>query len=229
MDNFCSPRRSMTPNHFAHHSETYTHDVLNRYLRQDQITPAFVWDNVKSNLIPDENAYLLFDDTVLDKSHSFNIQSVHRQWSGNAGQVINGIGVVTCVYVNATLNRFWIIDYRIDTPDTDGKKKPAMYMLAHAIRHKRLVFRTMRMDSGCASKALMLQLHAANKSFFCPLKANRLVCDGPESKVHQPLGQLVGAMPKPNTASACICTSLRKGFTWVCSVWHFLPSARRMS
>ena len=229
MDNFCSPRRSMTPNHFAHHSETYTHDVLNCYLRQDQITPAFVWDNVKSNLIPDENAYLLFDDTVLDKSHSFNIQSVHRQWSGNAGQVINDIGVVTCVYVNATLKRFWIIDYRIDTPDTDGKKKPAMYMLAHAIRHKRLVFRTMRMDSGCASKALMLQLHAANKSFFCPLKANRLVCDGPESKVHQPLGQLVGAMPKPNTASACICTSLRKGFTWVCSVWHFLPSARRMS
>ena len=61
-----------TLTYFADHSETYTHDVLNRYLRQDQITPAFVWDNIKSNLVPDENAYLLFDNTVLDKHHSFN-------------------------------------------------------------------------------------------------------------------------------------------------------------
>jgi len=91
---------------------------------------------------------------------------------------------VTCVYVNATLKRFWIIDYGIDTPDTDGKKKPdhVCDMLAHAIRHKRLVFRTVRMDSGYASKALMLQLHAANKSFFCLLKANRLVCFLPSAR-----------------------------------------------
>jgi hypothetical protein len=176
--------------YFADHSEKHTHDVLNRYLRQDRITPSLVWDNVKSDLIPDENGYLLFDDTVLDKRHSFNIQAVRRQWSGNAGQVIKGIGVVTCVYVNATLNRFWIIDYRIYNPDTDGKKKPdhVSDMLAHTLTQKRSAFRTVRMDSWYASKALMLQIHAANKIFFCPLKPNRLVCD--DSKVHQPLGQL---------------------------------------
>jgi hypothetical protein len=129
-----------TLTYFADHSETYTHDVLNRYLREDHITPSLVWDNVKSDLIPDENGYLLFDDTVLDKRHSFNIQAVRRQWSGNAGQVIKGIGLVTCVYVNATLNRFWIIDYRIYNPDTDGKKKPdhVSDMLAHTLTHKRL-------------------------------------------------------------------------------------------
>jgi hypothetical protein len=176
-----------TLTYFAHHSQTYTniHPRCSQpLLRQDQITPAFVWDNVKSNLIPDENAYLLFDDTVLDKHHSFNIQAVCRQWSGNAGQVINGIGLVTCVYVNATLNRFWIIDYRIYNPDTDGKKKPdhVSDMLAHTLTHKRLAFRTVRMDSGYASKALMLQIHAANKSFFCPLKANRLVCFLPSAR-----------------------------------------------
>jgi hypothetical protein len=97
---------------------------------------------------------------------------------------------VTCVYVNATLKRFWIIDYRIYNPDTDGKKKPdhVSDMLAHTLTHKRLAFRTVRMDSWYASKALMLQIHAANKIFFCPLKPNRLVCD--DSKVHQPLSQL---------------------------------------
>jgi hypothetical protein len=181
-----------TLTYFADHSEKYTHDFLNRYLREDHITPSLVWDNVKSDLIPDENGYLLFDDTVLDKRHSFNIQAVRRQWSGNAGQVIKGIGLVTCVYVNATLKRFWIIDYRIYNPDTDGKKKPdhVSDMLAHTLTHKRLAFRTVRMDSWYASKALMLQIHAANKIFFCPLKTNRLVCDDLDSKVHQPLSQL---------------------------------------
>ena len=87
-----------TLTYFADHSEKYTHDVLNRYLREDRITPSLVWDNVKRDLIPDENGSLLFDDTVLDKRHSFNIQAARRQWSGNAGQVIKGIGVVTiCV------------------------------------------------------------------------------------------------------------------------------------
>ncbi len=174
-----SSQVNYTLTYFADHSETYTHDFLNRYLRQDRITLALVWDNVKSDLIPDDNAYQLFDDTVLDKHHSFNIQPVRRQWSGNAGKVIKGIGVVTCVYVNPTLKCFWIIDYRIYNPDTDGKHKPdhVSDMLAYAIRHKRLAFRTVLMDNWYASKALMLQIHAANKIFFCPLKANRLVCD----------------------------------------------------
>jgi hypothetical protein len=37
-----------TLTYFADHSETYTHDFLNRYLREDRITPSLVWDNVKS-------------------------------------------------------------------------------------------------------------------------------------------------------------------------------------
>jgi hypothetical protein len=209
-----SSQVNYTLTYFADHSEKYTHDFLNRYLRQDRITPSLVWDNVKTDLIPDENGYLLFDDTVLDKRHSFNIQAVRRQWSGNAGQVIKGIGLVTCVYVNATLKRFWIIDYRIYNPDTDGKKKPdhVSDMLAHTLTHKRLAFRTVLMDSWYASKALMLQIHAANKIFFCPLKPNRWSAMTLTAKFISPSPNCVGAMPKPNTASACICTSFRKGF-----------------
>ena len=37
-----------TLTYFADHSEKYTHDFLNRYLREDRITPSLVWDNVKS-------------------------------------------------------------------------------------------------------------------------------------------------------------------------------------
>jgi hypothetical protein len=37
--------------------------------------------------------------------------------------VINGISVVTCVYVNPEVDRFWIIDYRIYHQPTDGRQK----------------------------------------------------------------------------------------------------------
>ena len=51
-----------------------------------------------------KNGYILFDDTVLDKRHSDAIEEVIMQYSGNAGRVIKGIGVVTCVYVNPEIN-----------------------------------------------------------------------------------------------------------------------------
>ncbi|MBQ32001.1 MAG: transposase, partial [Deltaproteobacteria bacterium] len=48
--------------------------------------------------MPSEAGYVVFDDTVLDKSHSKHIDLVRRQYSGNAKSVIRGIGVVNCVY-----------------------------------------------------------------------------------------------------------------------------------
>ena len=42
---------------------------------------------------------------------------MRHPYSGNATQVIKGIGVVTCVYGNPALDLFWLIDDRIDAPD----------------------------------------------------------------------------------------------------------------
>ncbi len=188
-----STQVNYTLTYFADHSHKYVHDRLNRYLAKEQLTPALVWDNIKGEIIPDPDGYLLFDDTVLDKDHSFKIQIVRKQWSGNEGRVIKGIGVVTCVYVNPRLNRFWIIDFRIYDPDTDQKTKNehVSQMLDHALSHKKLPggpllpFATVLMDSWYASKALMLQIDDACKVFYCPVKSNRLVCDQPESKIHR--------------------------------------------
>jgi hypothetical protein len=38
--------------------------------------------------------------------------------------VIRGIGVVSLVYVNPKTEHFWVIDYRIFEPESDGKTKP---------------------------------------------------------------------------------------------------------
>ncbi|MFM6158585.1 MAG: hypothetical protein ACKPE3_37300, partial [Sphaerospermopsis kisseleviana] len=42
-------------------------------------------------IVPDENAYIIFDDTVLDKRFSEKIEIVRRQYSGNEHGIVKGI------------------------------------------------------------------------------------------------------------------------------------------
>ena len=100
-----------TLTNFADHCEQFSHDAINRYLRDERITPRLVWENVRTQVVPSVQGYLVFDDTVLDKHSSNQIELVRRQYSGNAKAVIKGIGVVTCVYVHPERDQFWLIDY----------------------------------------------------------------------------------------------------------------------
>jgi hypothetical protein len=115
---------------------------------------------------------------VLDKSFGPQIEVVRKQWSGNNKGVISAIGVVSCVYVNPETERFWVVDYRIFDPDTDGKTKldHVEEMLGSA-KHRRLPFQAVLMDSWYATKDLMLLIDGMKKAFYCPLKSNRQVDD----------------------------------------------------
>lgn len=74
-------------------------------------------------MVSDQDGYLLFDDTVLDKRFSQSIELVRRQYSGNEHRVIRGIGLISCAYVNVKSGQFWVIDYRLYNPDGDGNSK----------------------------------------------------------------------------------------------------------
>lgn len=163
--------------YFAEHAKTWSHDTIGRYLKGERITPRLVWEKVRDGLVPSEKGYLLFDDTVLDKNHARQIETVRRQWSGNAKRVIRGIGVVNCLYVNAETDQFWVIDYRIYDPETDGKSKldHVGEMLSNAVHQKRLPFRAVLMDTWYAAMPLMKQIERAGKHYYCPIKANRKV------------------------------------------------------
>ena len=115
---------------------------MKRYLEEDKLTARWVWENVKGQVIRSPQGYSAFDDTVLDHNSSFAIELVRRQYSGNAHGLIKGIGVVTCVYINPALDRFWIIDYRIYDPAHDGKTKldHVRDMLHNALSDKQLPF-----------------------------------------------------------------------------------------
>ncbi len=181
-----SSQINYTLTNFAHHSQQYSHDRLNRYLGGDKLTPRLLWEQVKDIITTAPTGYLLFDDTIADKNYSFAIELVRRQYSGNAHAIINGIGIVTCVYVNPETEQFWVIDYRIFDKTGDGKSKldHVREMFDHTREPKLLPVRTVLMDSWYATRPLMLHIERAGKLFYCPLKDNRLVNEGGADHIH---------------------------------------------
>lgn len=187
-----SSQINYTLTYFADHSQGFSHDMINRYLRQDKMTPRLLWDNVKDDLVPSANGFIVFDDTVLDKNYADGIELVRRQWSGNAKTVIKGISVVTGVYVNPEWDRFWAIDYRLYAPQDDGKTKRAhvQEMLLNWVYHQALPFPTVLMDSWYAARSVMQAIEALPKIYYCPLKANRLVDDTDGQQAHRRVDSL---------------------------------------
>ena len=164
-----------TLTYFAEHKEGVSHDAVNRYLARDKLPPALVWEHVKNDIDQSEEGYLIFDDVVLDKRDSTSIEITKWQYSGNEGRVINGIGVVTCVYYQPKVKKFWAIDYRIYSPEEDGKSKlQHVYdMLQNAIFSKNLKFKTVLMDTWYATDFLMKEIDRLGKIFYCAIKSNR--------------------------------------------------------
>jgi hypothetical protein len=194
--NYCqyllSSQINYTLTNLADHLEATTHDQINRYLRREKLTPRLLWENVKLLIQVSEKAYIIFDDTVLDKRYSEDIELTRRQYSGNEHRVLRGIGVVSCVYVNPETGQFWVIDYRIYEPDEDGKTKldHVLEMLKSLVYSKLIPFSTVLMDSWYATKTLMQYIDKLGKYYYCPLKKNRLVDDTGGTEEYKPIESL---------------------------------------
>ena len=167
-----------TCTNLAEHFENLDHNSVYRYLKTERLTPRLLWERVKDQIVYSPAGAIIFDDTVLDKSYSSAIEGVRRQYSGNAHAVIKGIGLVTCVYYNPELNRFWVLDYRLFDPDRDGKTKlDHVSDMLDSLKFRAVEFRFCLMDSWYATMPVMRRLITEQKIFYCPLKRNRLVDD----------------------------------------------------
>jgi hypothetical protein len=173
-----SSQINYTCTYLADHLESLNHDNVNYFLAHAAIRPRNVWKTIRHTFVASSEGYLLFDDTVLSKVHSRKIELVRSQWSGNAHGIIKGIGVVNCVYFNALTNQFWLLDYRIFAPDTDGKTKidHVLDMLA-SVKHRGIVYGCVLMDSWYAATTILKYVIGEQKLFYCPLKTNRKVDD----------------------------------------------------
>lgn len=172
-----SSQINYTLTNFSEHVEALSHDMVNRYLRDEKLTPMLVWEHAKSDIKQSKNGFIVFDDSILDKNHSRHIESVRWQYSGNTHGIVRGIGLVNCIYINPETEEFWLIDYRIFDPERDGKSKVdhLQDMLKNALYSKKISFTTVLVDTWYASNKFMLFVHDLGKYFYCPIKRNRLV------------------------------------------------------
>jgi hypothetical protein len=95
--------------------------------------------------------------------------------------------------VNPKTENFWVIDYRIFDPETDGLSKlDHVEEMLRSAEHRRMPFRTVLMDSWYATKDLMLLIDGMGekKTFYCPLKSNRQVDDSGGEKPYQRVDEL---------------------------------------
>ena len=95
-----SSQINYTCTNLAEHFANLDHNSVYRYVQTEKLTPRLLWEKVQEQVVYAAQGAIIFDDTVLDKSYSFAIEGVRRQYSGNEHKVIKGIGLVNCVYDN---------------------------------------------------------------------------------------------------------------------------------
>lgn len=183
-----SSQINYTCTYLADHFAGLTHDNVQYFLRTSRITPRRIWQKVKKEIVLSPKGYILFDDTLLNKEHSHKIELVRRQYSGNAHGIVKGIGVVNCVYYNPEKEQYWLIDYRIFSPETDGKSKlDHVQDMLRNLTNRGVIYQTLLMDSWYATVELFNYLIGEQKTFYCPIKSNRKIDDSQGKKPYQPV------------------------------------------
>lgn len=168
-----------TMTYFALHSEEWSHDAVKRYLMTERLSGKEVWEHTRGLIETSSQGYVVIDDFVLDKDYSQDIELVRRLYSGKEKAQINGIGVVTCLYVNPELERYWLLDYRIYDPTRDGKSKidHAQDMVTNLVEHKQLEFRHIAFDTWYGAMDLLKLIEKYGKIYHCTIKRDRKVCE----------------------------------------------------
>jgi hypothetical protein len=168
-----------TCTNLAKHLQGVSHDAVTDYLAQAKSTAHQLWELVQPllNDTDSEKAYLIVDDSVQDKRYSNQIELVRRQYSGAAGGLVRGIGVVNLVHTDGASGNYYPIDYRIYAPQQDGKSKNDHFrdMLVNAISNKRIEAKGVLFDSWYASVTNLKLVIRLGLVFVTTLKQNRLV------------------------------------------------------
>lgn len=182
---------NVTGTYFADTASGFAHDRVSDFLKHSKLTPRIIRDKALSEIPLSPHGFILFDDTVIDKDFSFNIEMVRSQYSGNAHNVIKGIGVVTCVYYNPEVDQFYALDYRIFDPERDGLSKlDHVRSMLEGLQAKNVPYRYVLMDSWYAVTDLMVYIDSLNKIYYCPLKSNRKVDDSGGEKPYRAVSTL---------------------------------------
>jgi len=188
---------NVTGTFFADTAGQFSHDQVSRFLRDSKLSPKIVRDKALSEIPISPHGFILFDDTVIDKNSSFQIEAVRSQYSGNAHDVIKGIGLVTCVYYSPDVDQFYALDYRIFDPESDGNSKiDHVWEMLDVLEKRNVAYGYVLMDSWYATTDLMRKVDELGKIYYCPLKNNRKVDDSGGASPYKQVSRLQWDQPE---------------------------------
>jgi len=164
-----------TCTNLAKHLESVSHDAVNDYLHRERLTARHLWEQVRPLLNDRPEAYLIVDDSVQAKKHARKMDLVKRQYSGNEGGLVQGIGVVNLVHTDG--EDYYPIDFRLYAKEMDGKTKNDHFreMLLNAKHDKGIKANIVLFDSWYGSWENLKCVHRLKMVFFTTLKSNRMV------------------------------------------------------
>lgn len=153
-----------------------SHDGVSRWLKSKTFPPKEVWQSVQNLVDMSAPCVLIADDTVLDKRYSKKIETVHRQYSGNEHDVINGIGLVNMVWYSRERDEYLPIDFRIYDKDCDGKTKNTHFQeMVKSAKSRGFQPDAVLMDSWYSSLDNLKVIRSMEWDWVAGLKSNRLV------------------------------------------------------
>lgn len=164
-----------TCTNLAKHLEDVSHDAVNDYLHREQLTSSHIWEQVQPLLKDSPEACLIVDDSVQAKKHAHKMEMVKRQYSGNEGGLVKGIGIVNLVHTDG--EDYYPIDFRIYAKEMDGKTKNHHFreMVLNARQTKDIQAQTVLFDSWYGSWENLKLVNTLDMVFFTSLKSNRMV------------------------------------------------------
>ena len=119
-----------------------SHDSISRWLKDKNYSSNEIWAKSKSMIDKTEECLLIADDSVWSQIHSKNIDLVNYQYSGNAPDVIAGMGLINLILHGCKQQESIPVDDRIYDKDTDGKTKNSHFCDMLALAKKRCISRS---------------------------------------------------------------------------------------
>ena len=153
-----------------------SHDAVSRWLKNKRFSPKEVWSATRDIVDLDAPCLLLADDSVLDKRHSRKIETVGYQYSGNAHDVIAGIGMVNMLWCPTQGGEYLPVDFRIYDKQSDGKTKNAHFRDMLKVAKKR-DFKpdAVVIDTWYSSLDNLKSIRSLEWCWVCGLRKNRKV------------------------------------------------------
>ena len=153
-----------------------SHDAISRWLSQRHFRPRDLWLIAKDQINPSEPFLLIADDTVLAKTRSQKIELVSYQYSGNAHDVILGIGLVNLLWHGLESETSIPIDYRVYDKETDGKTKNTHFTEMLSLTKARgLEPEAVVVDTWYSSLDNLKAICSHGWVWVAPLRKNRIV------------------------------------------------------